>query len=212
MIAVGCADRNTHIKILNMRNMKRLLYLATLQLTIPAGYAQTERRILTKYEQQESPSREIQEQVEALQDSIDHANAVGALERLDFVVEADKLVLKRGEMAFVNSTTNFISLSHDLAIIQIAPFNSGGPNGVGGITLNGQASNIKLKTDRKGAICFSMNVMGSRLSANVTIILPKGCNNATVTISPNFNAHRVTFYGRLYPSQFTRVFKGKESH
>ena len=71
MIAVGCADRNTHIKILNMRNMKRLLYLATLQLTIPAGYAQTERRILTKYEQQESPSREIQEQVEALQDSID---------------------------------------------------------------------------------------------------------------------------------------------
>lgn len=55
-----------------------------------------------------------------------------------------------------------------------------------------------------------MNVMGSRLSAIVTITLPKGCNNATVTVNPNFNANRVTFYGRLYPSQLTRVFEGQK--
>lgn len=75
--------------------MKRLLYLAALLLTIPAGYAQTERQILTKAEQQESLDREFQKQREALQDSIDYVNAIGALERLDFVVEADKLVFKR---------------------------------------------------------------------------------------------------------------------
>lgn len=190
--------------------MKRLLCIAVLLLTIPAVSAQTERRILTKAEQQESLEREFQKQLEALQDSIDYVNALGALERLDFVVEADKLVFKRGESAFVNSITNFISLSDDQAVVQIAPFNSGGPNGVGGITLKGKASNITVKTDRKGITYFSMNVMGSRMSALVTIVLPEGSNNASVTIDPNFNANRVTLYGRLYPSQLTKIFKGQE--
>lgn len=205
-----CGPEHAQDDSKQIRNMKRLLYLAALLLAIPATYAQTERRILTKAEQQESREREFQKQMEALQDSIDYVNAIGALERLDFVVEADQLIFKHGDTAFVNSTTNFISLSDDEAVIQIAPFNSGGPNGVGGITLKGKASNIKVKTDRKGATYFSMNVMGSRMSANVTISFPKGCNDAMVTVSPNFNANRVTLYGKLYPSQLSKIFEGQE--
>ena len=84
-----------------------------------------------------------------MQDSINYAKALHALETLNFVMEADQLVFKRGRTAFVTSATNFVSLSDDKAIVQVAPFNGGGPNGIGGITLEGRASNIRIKTDKK---------------------------------------------------------------
>ncbi|WP_290536276.1 DUF4251 domain-containing protein [Alistipes sp.] len=112
--------------------MKRLLCSAVSLLTIPAASAQTERRIFTKTEQRESLEREFQKQKEA--PGFDRlCQGLGALERLDFVVEADNLVLKHGEHVFVNSITNFISLSDDQANVRIAPFNIGGSNGAGGI-------------------------------------------------------------------------------
>lgn len=122
-----------------------------------------------------------------------------SLEKLDFVVEADKLIFKHGETAYVTLNTNFFSLSDDQAVVQIAPFNSGGPNGVGGITLEGRASNIKMKTDKKGNISFSMSVIGNGISANVSLSLPQGSHRATVTVNPNFSSNRITFSGYLVP-------------
>ena len=122
------------------------------------GQAQTvEKRIYTQAELKAAQEREEQKRTEEVQDSILFVEAVKSLEKLDFVVEADKLIFKHGETAYVTSNTNFFSLSDDQAVVQIAPFNSGGPNGVGGITLEGRASNIKMKTDKKGNISFSMS-------------------------------------------------------
>lgn len=67
-------------------------------------------------------------------------------------MEADRLVFKRGN-------TTFVSLSDDRAVVQIAPFNGGDPNGAGCIMLKGKASNIRIKTDKKVNIGFSMDVM-----------------------------------------------------
>lgn len=151
----------------------------------------------------------MRKRMEAVQDSIDYVNAVHALENLDFVLEADRLVFKRGETAFVTSTTNFISLSDADAVVQVAPFNGGGPNGVGGITLEGRASNIKLKTDKKGNTLLTMSVMGTGLSATLDISMPKGTNRASVTISPNFHNNKITLEGVLLPSAASSVFKGQ---
>ena len=146
--------------------------------------------------------------MEAVMDSVNYADAVKALEELDFVLEADRIVFKRGETAFVTSNTNFVSLSDDKAVVQIAPFNGGGPNGVGGITVEGRASNIRMKTDKKGNITFSMSVMGTGISATVDLSLPKGTNRASVTVNPNLNSNRVTLDGRLLPKERSSVFKG----
>ena len=56
----------------------------------------------------------------------------------------------------------------DRATIQLA-FNTAaaGPNGIGGITVDGSASNIEMKTDKKGNVTFSMMVQGVAVSANV---------------------------------------------
>lgn len=134
---------------------KRLILIVALLLSAVAVGAQTERRIYTKAEQERAQKREIEKRIEAIQDSIRSVEAFAALEQLDFVLEANRLSFKRGETAYVTSNTNFVSLSDDKAVIQIAPFHGGGPNGVGGITLEGRASNIKLKTDKKGNVTLT---------------------------------------------------------
>lgn len=209
--------------------MKRIITsICLLLLVAAASFAQTEKRIYTssekiaienarikadstlraKSKQDAKALKELQKRIEAQQDSLAFANAVKALDSLDFVFEADKIIFKYGDMAYVQSNTNFISLSDDKAVVQVAPFNGGGPNGVGGITLDGRASNIKMITDKKGTISYSMNIQGAAISAIVTITLPKGSNNATVVIDPTFNSNRITLSGRLIPKSKSRVFKG----
>lgn len=187
---------------------KRFVLLNVLLMFAVAVGAQTERRIYTKAEQEYAQRRQMEKRLEAIQDSIRAVEAFTALEQLDFVLEANRLAFKRGETAYVTSYTNFVSLSDDKAVIQIAPFNGGGPNGVGGITLEGRASNIKLKTDKKGNVLFTMSVTGNGLSATVNISLPKNSYMATVMVNPNFHSNRVTLYGTLVPANKSDAFKG----
>ena len=194
--------------------MNRILLLALL-LSALTVQAQTEKRIYTKAETEEmSPNgkeaRQARKLMEKARDSLNFVRAVEAIEKLDFVLEADKLHFKHGTMVFVNSTTNFISVNDEEAVVQVAPFyGGGGPNGVGGITLEGRASNIVLKTDKKGNVTLTMNVSGTGLSATISISMPKGNNRASVTVDPNFHSNRVTLEGILIPSSQSTIFKGR---
>lgn len=197
--------------------MRNVFILLVLLLTYATASAQTERRIYTSSELKSMQTRsekseltkEQKKQIEAIRDSIHYAQAIQSLETLEFVMEADQLVFKRGQTAFVTSTTNFISVSDDKVVVQIAPFYGGGPNGVGGITLEGKASNIRIKTDKKGNTFFSMNVMGTGLSASIEIQLYKGSNKASVTVNPNFHSNRVTLNGVLLPTEYSSIYKGQ---
>ena len=63
-------------------------------------------------------------------------------------MEADHVVFKYGNMAYVNSNTNFVSVKGDKAVVQVA-FNIpvSGPNGIGGVTVDGSVSDYEVKTD-----------------------------------------------------------------
>ena len=88
--------------------MNRLfLFMTILVLGVPV-YAQSEKRIDTKEKQENVNSRELKKQLAAIQDSINYKNAVSALEKSNFVLEADQLLFKRGGTAFVSSNTNFL--------------------------------------------------------------------------------------------------------
>ncbi|MDE5760839.1 MAG: DUF4251 domain-containing protein [Bacteroides sp.] len=195
--------------------MKQIVILMALLLATLTAGAQNERRIYTSGElkamqrrTERKATREQQKQAQAIQDSIYYAKALRALENLDFVVEADQLVFKRGQTAFVSSMTNFISLSDEKAVVQEAPFNGGGPNGVGGVTVEGRASNILTKMDKKGNVTFNMSVMGTGISASVRLQLYKGSNRVSVTVSPNFSSNTVTLNGKLLPTEWSSVYKG----
>lgn len=162
--------------------------------------ARQEDRKLTRQERKE------------LQDSLDMAffrEAKKAIDNKDFVLEADKVIFKYGQMAYVTSNTNFVALKGDKAVVQIA-FNIpvSGPNGLGGVTVQGTASDIKTTTDKKGNVSLSMNVMGVGISAQVNISMPYGTNEADVDILPNFNSDHLTLTGRLLPMEKANVFQG----
>lgn len=147
-----------------------------------------------------------------LQDSLDMAffrEAKQAINDRNFVLEADRVIFKYGQTAYVTSNTNFVALKDNKAVVQVA-FNIpvGGPNGLGGVTVQGTASDIKTNTDKKGNISFSMNVMGVGISAQVNISMPYGTNRADVDILPNFNSNHLTLTGRLLPMKKANVFQG----
>ncbi len=178
--------------------MNRFLILVMVLMGAIAANAQTDR----------AAQRKAQKQMEAAQDSMRHVRAVRAMEEHNFVLEADQLQFKRGRSAFVSSTTNFVSLKGDEAVVQVASYSGGGPNGIGGITVEGRASKIEMKIDKKGNTYFSMSVTGRGISASVRISLYRGSNDATVDISPNFHSNRLTLKGRVLPYNQSGVFKG----
>lgn len=149
----------------------------------------------------------------ALQDQMDSLLFVQALQAInnkDFALEADQVVFKYGQTAYVTANTNFISVKGDKAVVQVA-FNIpvAGPNGLGGVTVDGMVSDYTCKPDKKGNVFLSMNVMGTGISARVDISMYKGSNRASVTISPNFNSNRLTLNGVILPSAQSNIFKGR---
>jgi hypothetical protein len=132
-----------------------------------------------------------------------------SIENRNFILEADRVIFKRGRSAFVMSNTNFVSVNGEHATVQVA-FNvpGGGLNGLGGVTVDGRISGYKVTYGKKGNLEVSMNVLGVGISAQVNIFLPKGTNEASVDIYPNFNSNRLTLEGNIVPLEQSRVFKG----
>ncbi len=154
--------------------------------------------------------KEAKKQQEEAIANLAFQQAVKALEAKDFVLEAERVQFKRGVNTTVNSTTNFVSVKGDRATIQLSGNGAiAGPNGVGGITVEGKTSNVEMRTDKKGNITYEMSVQGTAVSAKVTFRMLKGSNECDVTVNPNFNSNRITFEGPLVPSAHSRVYKGR---
>ncbi len=183
--------------------MKKVILLTLVALFCCAGYsqAQTAEKKMNRQEKKEAQKAMEQALFE---------EAKQAIENKTFTLEADRVIFKRGRSAFVSSNTNFVMVDGDRASVQVA-FNIpvSGPNGLGGVTVDGNVSGYKIKTDKKGTIYLSMSVMGVGISAQVSITLPNGSNNATVDIRPNFNPNRLTLSGTLLPLEQSNVFKGR---
>ena len=144
-----------------------------------------------------------------LADSIASIQARAALANQDFVLEADNITFKNGMTAYVNSNTNFISVKGNRAVVQISPSNfASGPNGVGGVTVDGMISGQKVMTDSKGRITFSMNVMGIGINAQVEIYMYPNSNRASATVYPNFNSNTVWLDGTIVPYESSDVIEG----
>ena len=145
----------------------------------------------------------------ALADSIASVQARAALQNQDFVLEADNVTFKNGSTAFVNSSTNFISVKGNRAVVQVSPSNfASGPNGVGGVTVDGTISGQQIIRGKDGRITFSMNVMGIGINAQVEIYMFPDSNQASATIYPNFNSNTVWMSGKIVPYENSDVFEG----
>ncbi len=187
--------------------MKRIITLITLVLVSASTLMYAQSSSETRQAERKA-QREAQKAREKAENERNYAIAVQALKEGKFVLEADQLVFKRGRSAFVSSTTNFVLMDGEHASVQIAANNAlAGPNGIGGITVDGSRKEMKITTDKKGNVNCSFSVQGIGISAQVYITLTNGGNNASARISPNFNSNTLTLNGVLVhcPSQtFTK--------
>lgn len=181
--------------------MRKLLMIVMMSLAVGAG------QIFAQESQKESREQRKIEQ-EAL-DQLYFEEAEKAIQERKFILEADQVMFKWGTNAYVSSNTNFVAVNGDEAVVQVA-FNVpvSGFNGLGGVTVTGNVSNYQQRTDKKGNLYVTMDVMGTGISAMVSITLPNGTNRASVDISPNFNSNRFTLRGTLLPAGKANVYKG----
>ena len=128
----------------------------------------------------------------------------------DAVSYDDDVAALNGQTAFVNSNTNFVLVNQGRGTVQVA-FNTvyPGPNGIGGVTVDGSTSDMQITTDKKGNVNCQFSIQGIGISAQIFISLTNGGNNATVTISPNFNSNTMTLTGNLVPLSQSSIFKGR---
>ena len=160
---------------------------------------------MEEFKARSAESREINE----LTDSIAGVQAAAAVLNRDFVLEADQVTFKNGNTVFVNSSTTFISVKGNRAVVQISPSNfSSGPNGVGGVTVDGSISGMQRMVDKKGRTTLSFNVMGIGINAQIEIYMTPGTNRASATIYPNFNSNTVWIEGEIVPYENSDVFEG----
>ncbi len=148
-------------------------------------------------------------QIQELTDSLAYVQARAALQNQDFVLEANSVQFRNGSTVFVNSTTNFISVKGNRAVVQISPSTfASGPNGLGGVTVDGIISGQEIKVDKKGRTTLSMNVTGIGINAQVEIYIVPGTGSATATVYPNFNSNTVWLQGNIVPYENSKVFEG----
>ena len=137
-------------------------------------------------------------------------DAANALADQNFIIKVDLVVFKLGQAVVTSPSTNFVSLSDTDATVQVVTdFVRGGPNFLGGITVDGRASNFTMKTDKKGNINYHMDINGFSILASVDIKLYNGDNECEVVIVPNRNQDRIVLRGNLFPESKASIFKGR---
>lgn len=130
-----------------------------------------------------------------------------ALENGDWVLEANRLYTKWGRLINVSDQTNFVSLENNTAYMQLAFNGYTGPNGLGGITLKGKPTQIKMTEDKDGNITYQMSVIGNALTADITVRLNKGNNFADAEVNAATTSSRLRFAGQLVPLDQSTTYR-----
>ena len=193
--------------------MKKVLFVAALLMVCfsVTMSAQTKKEERAAKRAALKKEREARRAIEAQMDSVAFMKAVNALEEGEFVLEANNVTFPNGLVRFVSSNTNYVQMDNGEGVVQTA-FNNfsftPGPNGLGGITVEGKVSSPTLKKDKDGNVYYNFSIQGIAISATVTISLTAGTNNASAQISPNFNGNNMTMTGSLVPISESDVFQG----
>lgn len=133
--------------------------------------------------------------------------ATEALKDRNWVLMANTLYGPRGAAIPVSDNTNFVQFKGNTVYVQLAFNGIAGPNGLGGMTVQGTPSQINCQTDKYGNITYSFYVNGIALTAQIVINLSSGSNYANATVYPMMNSNNLTFSGVLVPTSQSGIFR-----
>ena len=133
--------------------------------------------------------------------------AIEALQDRNWVLMANTLYSPMGNAITVSDNTNFIQFKNNTVYVQLAFNGIAGPNGLGGITIQGTPSQISFTTDNQGNVTYSFYVNSITLTAQIVVTMNSGNNYANATIYPMSNINNLTFSGVLVPTSQAGVFR-----
>lgn len=148
------------------------------------------------------------------EDSIAFIQAVEALQSGSWALEASNITFNNGITRFVTSSTNYVAVNAGEGTVQTAFNNTNinSPNGLGGVTLEGDVWGERIGKDSEGNIFFSCSIQGNGISAVINVTLTAGSNQASATVNANYSGNRMTFNGYLYPYNSAGIFEGTPSY
>ena len=179
--------------------MKRYLLCAVLLLWVGAGITAMAQTSESKASVE--MTKEQKKAFKAYADSVRFNKLLGAIHDRHFLMQVDGVYFGAGPTEYgLNTSTNFILLQNDGAIVQTS-FNHGtlGLNGLGGFTCSGRVGDIEVEIDKKGNVHLSFHIAGSYSNADVQISIPYNSDSATAYVTPTFRSGRMTMYGEIMP-------------
>ena len=152
--------------------MKKVLFLTTMLLLSFAvtTYAQTGKETRAAKRAAIKKERAARKALEAQQDSIAYFKAVQALKSGSFVLEVDNVTFPSGITRYVSNTTNYVQVDDGEGVVQTAFSNfaySPGPNGLGGVTVEGVVSGLTMREDKDGNYFYNFSIQGVAIIASL---------------------------------------------
>ena len=128
-----------------------------------------------------------------------------------FVLEADYLQGRRGELVSVSSNINFVKVNGARGTLQTGSTGFYGGNGMGGTTAEGNISNYKVQGNTKSLTHkVSFDLVSPIGVYNVVMnIMANNAASATITST---NSLRLTWKGNVVALFNTNTFKGEDSY
>ena len=178
------------------------------------GYSQNKKTTLKEKENawraERLKKRAKAERMEFVNDSIQHVQAIIAIRNGSWALEASNVTFNNGATNFVTPSTNYVSINDGTGTIQTAFDNTNvySPNGLGGITLQGNITNEELDVDTDGNVHYNYLIQGNNVSATVNVVITANSNQATANVIPNFSSRSMMMSGYIYPYDEAGVFEG----
>ena len=124
-----------------------------------------------------------------------------------FILEADFLQNKIGDMIPVSNTLNFVRVNGSDGILQTGSDSRIGYNGFGGVTAEGNVQSLKINKDYKSfSHRVSFNLLSSLGAFNIDMVVTAD-NNASATITGTTSGS-LTWRGHLKSLENSRAYKG----
>ena len=183
--------------------MKRIILLLLVSLMALPAYTQ---ELSAREKRKLAREMKKEEEAKALEESAIMVAAM--IENATFVLEATQLRDKQGQSIIVTPTLNFVAVDSTNGVLQVGDDAGVGPNGVGGVTVEGNVAEYKFtKNDRNGTYNVTYFVQSPVGTYDVRISAFRN-GRAEATLSNATWGGRITYSGQLIPPMVSRVYKG----
>lgn len=162
---------------------------------------------------QQQETRKERKAKEKQQQLANYEMAKQLLQDTTFLIPAETFQLSDGSnFTSVDGTINFLKIDKGDGVLQLGNALSPNPgrNNLGGITVSGKVTNIRIKNNEKrNSLFMTFNLIGPVITARVAITLT-GSDKAAISIDGLYTGKGINLRGPVKAPGEKRIFQGAE--